>query len=160
MKTTVKQIAATTLVALLFMAINVKAEGTETKTSSQANIETTLELENWMTDETVWNSNFVNNTEFVLETELELTLEDWMTSAESWDLGLDFAVEIESGLALEDWMTDSESWNGKYIFVVEVEPALEIEKWMISNRAWSLDNEKHKKHRSHFRNSPENWKQS
>ena len=133
MKTIVKQIAATTLVALLMIAINSKAEGIETIASSQANNETTLQLENWMTDETVWNTNFANNAEFVLETETELEVEEWMTNTESWNLSFDFAEEVEQSLELESWMFSEATWNTNEI---EAESALLIEPWMLSENIW------------------------
>ena len=60
MKTTVKQIASVTFIALILLVGNVKAEGTEAKASGQESIETTLQLEKWMTDETIWNTNSSN----------------------------------------------------------------------------------------------------
>ncbi|MBN1987436.1 MAG: hypothetical protein JW761_14085, partial [Prolixibacteraceae bacterium] len=111
MKTTVHQIAASTFIALLLMVINVKAEGTETKASSHATIEATLQLENWMTDETIWNSNWINKTEFFQETEATLVLEDWMTNTQSWNLNAGFAEEIETGLELENWMINEGIWQ-------------------------------------------------
>ena len=111
MKTTVKQIAATTLIALIMMATNGKAEGTERLASSQANNETTLQLENWMTVETVWNTNFADNAEFILETETSLELEDWMINNESWNLGFDFGEEVEQNLKLENWMISEVTWD-------------------------------------------------
>ena len=133
MKTTVKQIAATTLVALLMMAINGKAEGTERAASSQANTETTLQLENWMTDENVWNTNFANNAGFILETEINLELEDWMINTESWNVGFDFAEEVEPGLELENWMINEVTWDNNY---EEKDSDLNLENWMINGDIW------------------------
>ena len=60
MKTTVKQIASLAFIALILFVGNVKADGTEIKATSLKTIETSLELENWMTNETVWNTNSLN----------------------------------------------------------------------------------------------------
>lgn len=133
MKATVKQIAATTLIAFLFLAINVKAEGTERTASGQAINESALELENWMTNETIWNTNFAKNDEFVLESETNLELEDWMTNTESWSFSFDFAEEVEPALELESWMTSEVIWN---TIEIEAESALLVEPWMLSENIW------------------------
>jgi len=133
MKTTVHQIAASTFIALLLMVINVKAEGTETKASGQAIIETTLLLENWMTDETFWNSNLDNMTEFFQETEKEQELEEWMINTESWNVNNHFAEEVETDLELENWMIDKATWHVKNI---EKESDSVVEHWMICEHIW------------------------
>jgi hypothetical protein len=133
MKTTVQQIAASAFIALLLMVINVKAEGTETKASSHATIETTLQLEKWMTDETIWNTNRINITEVLQETEINLELEDWMINTESWNLNTDFAKEIETGLELENWMINRATWHVGYI---ENESDSVVEHWMICKNIW------------------------
>ncbi len=112
MKTTMKQLAAGTILALLLMAVNVHAEGKEVKkASSLENSEATLELENWMIDETVWNLE----SSFIMEeaTEESLVLEDWMISDETWENleNVKTETELESSMELESWMTDSMVWN-------------------------------------------------
>ena len=112
MKTTVKQLAAGTILGLLLIAVNVRAEGKEaTKASSLESIETTMELENWMIDETIWNVE----SSFVMEdvTEESLNLENWMVSDEIWNniQSMEIETEKESSLELESWMTDSLVWN-------------------------------------------------
>ena len=111
MKTTMKQLAAGTFIALILLVGNVKAEGTEIKASSHESIETTLQLENWMTNETIWNTNAINNSEFVQETETNLEIENWMTNDKVWNLNNSFVEETETGLELESWMTNDEAWN-------------------------------------------------
>jgi hypothetical protein len=131
MKTSVKQIAAGTLLALLLMVGNVKA--TETKASIQATVETTLELENWMTNEAIWNTNSINIAEFVLETEPTMELENWMTSENSWNVNNNFVEEVETEMELEDWMTNDETWN---TVNNDIESELTVENWMVSNDIW------------------------
>ena len=131
MKTTVKQIAAATFIALILLAGNVKA--TDTKVSSQEAIETTLQLENWMTNESIWNTNSINHAEFVRETETSMELENWMTNAETWNPNNSFVNEAESGLELEDWMTNDETWN---TVNNDNETELTLENWMVNNNAW------------------------
>ncbi len=112
MKTSMKQLAAGTILGLLLLAVNVRAEGKEvTKASSLENSEATLELENWMIDETVWNIE----SSFIMEesTEESLVLEDWMISNETWNniQSMETETELESLMELECWMTDSMVWN-------------------------------------------------
>ena len=105
MKTTVKQIAAVTFIALILLVGNAKADGTETIASSHENIETTLQLENWMTDETIWNTNSL---EFVQETEATLELENWMINDDKWNTENTY---IETELTVEPWMIDNNIWE-------------------------------------------------
>ena len=134
MKTTMKQLAGGTFIALLLLVGNVKAEGTETKASSQA-IETSLQVEKWMTDETIWNTKSISFVEIVPETESTLELENWMTSTETWNLNYSFVEETETGMELESWMTSEETWNSNSN-VEEKETGLTVESWMINNNVW------------------------
>jgi len=108
MKTLVKQLAAATFLAFLLLVGNVKAEGTETNALSREIIETPLQLENWMTDETIWNTNTVNMAEFDQETEATLELEDWMIDDTTWNVN---ETEKEPELTVEPWMTDKNFWK-------------------------------------------------
>jgi len=108
MKTTIKKLAAGTFIALLLMVGNVKAEGTEVKTSQA--IETTLQLKKWMTDETIWNTKSFTKYEIAQETETTMELEDWMICEETWDLNNNFVEESETKLTVETWMTDDNIW--------------------------------------------------
>lgn len=108
MKTTLQRITTATFIALLLLAGNIQSVGTETKVSGQEFDETSLHLENWMTDETVWNLNLVNMADFIQETEGEMELESWMLSDDYWNIG---ETVYEKELTLESWMTDSEIWN-------------------------------------------------
>ena len=134
MKATVKQLTTITFISLLLMVLNVRAEGTETKAtaSSNENIESAMEIENWMTDETVWKTNtamfFISP-----ETETELALDEWMTNSETWNTGFNFMEETESALELEDWMTSEITWNNN---TTETEPELKLESWMTDARIW------------------------
>ncbi len=133
MKTTVKQLAAKAFVVFLLTGINVKTEGRETNASSQTIIETTLRLEDWMTDETIWNTNWVSKNEFVLETEVRLELEDWMLSVNSWILNIDFVEEAEPRLELESWITNEVIWN---MDIPEKESESKVEHWMLNEKVW------------------------
>ena len=100
MKTIVKQFATGAFIAFLFLVGNVNAKGTETKASSRENLEAPIQLANWMTDETIWNANEVNMSEFAMETEATLELEDWMTNTNLWDLNSGFVEEVETNLKI------------------------------------------------------------
>jgi len=133
MKTTVKQLATATFIAFLVLAGNLNTEATEIKASNRENSETTLELEKWMTDETMWNTNTVNVAEFAQETEAELELEDWMTNTEIWNSDYSVDQEVESDLELEGWMINETTWNTDNM---ENESALTVEPWMLDNSFW------------------------
>lgn len=133
MKTTMKQLATATFIALLLLVVNVKAEGTEKIASMNNNIETTLHLENWMTDETIWNSDSFSNHEFYQETETGLEIENWMTNAKTWNFEYDFLRVTETSLELESWMTSEETWNKSEL---NNEAALTIESWMTDSNIW------------------------
>ena len=112
MKTTMKQLAAGTILGLLLIAVNVHAEGKGTTiASSLESIETTMEIENWMIDESVWNLASTCNLDEAIEE--SLNLEDWMISDENWNniQNMDSATEMETSMDLECWMTDSLVWN-------------------------------------------------
>lgn len=108
MKTTVKQLVAGIFIALLLLVVNVKAEETEIKDSNHESIEATLQLENWMSDETILSNNSFNNAEFVQETETSMELESWMTSEETWNIK---DIDSESELTIEKWMIDCDFWK-------------------------------------------------
>jgi predicted transcriptional regulator len=133
MKTTVKQIATGTFIALLLLAVNVKAEGTEKTASINESIETTLILENWMTDETIWGTSFINIGEFYQETETGMELEIWMTNSETWNTTISCIQEPETMLELESWMFGSEIGIENNLVEDEI---LTIESWMIDSNLW------------------------
>ena len=133
MKTLVQQIAAGTFIALILLVGNVKAEGTETKASRQINIESTLQLENWMTDESVWNTNSLDMNDFIQETESVLELESWMTSRKTWNSKNHFFNVSEFAMELEDWMINEEAWNTNNNII---DQELEVEAWMINENYW------------------------
>lgn len=133
MKATMKQLATGTFIALLLMVVNVKAEGTETISTKNEIIETSLQLEKWMMDESIWNTNSAMIANFVQETEAELELESWMTSTEVWNTNYIFTEEMETGLGLENWMTNDQLWK---VNAQEKEKNLELEAWMTDENIW------------------------
>jgi len=135
MKTTMKNLAAAAFIAFLLIVGNVKAEGTETKATSQA-VETSLQLENWMISETIWNTKPAANFAVVQETENSLKLENWMTSASVWNSNIIFENVTETKLELENWMTNDKVWNN-YNNVEETETEMKVENWMTNNIVWN-----------------------
>ena len=135
MKTTMKQLAAGTIIAILLMVGNVQAEGTETKITSQA-IETTLQLEKWMISENLMVINMPLIAEIEQESETELEIENWMTSPDSWKLNNSIVEEKESEMVLENWMVKSENWNTLNI-TKDTETEITVENWMTSENIWN-----------------------
>lgn len=133
MKTTVKQLAAATFIAFLFLVGSVKAEATEIKASHRKNIESTLKLEKWMTDETFWEIKSATIAEFNQETEADQELEDWMTNAEIWNSADSVDQEVEPGLELEGWMMNGTTWNTDNM---KNESVFVVEPWMLDNNYW------------------------
>ena len=144
MKTTMKQLAAGTILALLLITVNVHAEGKEaSKASSLGNVEATLQLENWMMDDNFWDTAASFN--LAEETDDVLQLEDWMTNNESWEnaQNAEIKTENESSLQLEDWMTNetnfnvSKNVNSPENFIHEENAQkLKLESWMLNENYW------------------------
>ncbi len=109
MKTRISQLVAITLFSLILLVGNVNAKGTESHASSHENIEATLELEDWMTNDNIWDIN--NASAFENVNEESLKLESWMVNDETWKLGNTFETEKEKTLAIEPWMTNENIWN-------------------------------------------------
>lgn len=130
MKTTMKQLAAGTFIALLLLVGSVNAKGTEKNASGHESIETTLQIEKWMTDEFLLNSGFSGFAEVSTETEAKMELENWMKSPVTWNPVTDFIQETETSLELENWMTSEATWN---VISTESDSELTLENWMTEN---------------------------
>jgi hypothetical protein len=133
MKTTMKQLTAATFIALILLVGNVNAKGTEANTSGHENIETSLQLENWMTNEAIWNKNTATVADFVQEVETTLELENWMTNSETWNSTYTFVDETETGMSLESWMMNERIWD---LNSMDTESELRVENWMTDNNIW------------------------
>jgi len=133
MKTTVNQIATGTFNALLLLIVNVKAEGTEKTALINESIETTLRLENWMTDEIIWGTNIISFGELYQETETGMKLETWMTNSETWNFDFNYFEETETGMEFENWMINAETWN---VTDLNKDAVLTLESWMIDSNIW------------------------
>lgn len=108
MKTRINQLAAITLFSLILLVGNVNAKGTEIAASNHENIEATLEIENWMINDFIWDTN--NNLGFENTNDELLELENWMTNDKVWGLNTSIETETEKSLAFEPWMTDENIW--------------------------------------------------
>ena len=133
MKTTMKQLATVTVLAFLLITGNANAHGKALKHACFYESEATLQLESWMTDETIWDSNTTTIPQFTVETEFENKIENWMINTEIWNFNSAFTEVTEAGLAIENWMTDHNIWNFEN---AEIEPELALESWMINNETW------------------------
>ncbi|KAF0236417.1 MAG: hypothetical protein FD181_2726 [Prolixibacteraceae bacterium] len=134
MKTTMKQLTAGTIIVLLLLAGNTYAKGTKVKASSHENIETSLQIEKWMTNEVIWNSATETISTINQVPESVLELEIWMTSTKTWNLNDRFKQEIETGLEIETWMTSIKTWN---VEKTDAETELAVENWMMNNSFWN-----------------------
>lgn len=111
MKTQFKQLAAMAIFAIIFLAGNVHAKGNKAIIASglETAVETTLEMENWMTDATIWNTTSIVGVE--IEAESGLEMENWMTDKETWEVSPNLVQDTDSELELEQWMFNEKNWK-------------------------------------------------
>ncbi|MCF6356549.1 MAG: hypothetical protein L3J54_01975 [Draconibacterium sp.] len=109
MNTRISQLAAITLFSLILLVGNVNAKGTESHASKHENIEATLELEDWMINDNLWEVK--NNLTLEKTTDEFLELENWMTNDNVWEFEAKYETETEQSLVFEPWMTDNNIWN-------------------------------------------------
>jgi len=110
MKALIKQFSAATLLTIILLGYsNANATGIETPVVKYE--ETSLSVENWMTDESLWNNMSFMQSNLVLEAEMALDLENWMISENFVGWTMELETEIEEALILENWMTDSNIWQ-------------------------------------------------
>ena len=109
MKTKISQIVAAAFFVVFLIAGNVNAKGTELSALSHEVEESELEIEDWMLCENF--GQIVNcQLETVLEEAIEV--ENWMTDESAWEteMKLELETETEEELALESWMTEQKNW--------------------------------------------------
>ena len=135
MKTRVKQLAAGTFLTMLLMFGIINVKGTELKALSLKTIETSIQLENWMTDETIWKTNSFLTVEFAMETELESEseIESWMTDLDAWDFNNEIVTVPDSQLESENQMTVE---NMLKLKETAIEKELTLENWMVDDKVW------------------------
>jgi hypothetical protein len=57
-----------------------------------------------------------------------------MTNSETWNLNTSFVEESEESMTLENWMTSEETWN---VNDMNNETELTVENWMLNNKGWN-----------------------
>ncbi|WP_319272893.1 hypothetical protein [uncultured Draconibacterium sp.] len=128
------------IIAVIFTVGTANATEKVTKASSHENIiETSLNIENWMTNEAIWSTSDAFN--FVEAQEEMLNLESWMTNSDVWSTVADLAAQTEdANLELEDWMTNETAWEvaPSAIVLTETEGNLSLEDWMINEQVWNM----------------------
>jgi len=107
--------------------------------------EESLRLEDWMTNEEVFNENVE------AETEAPMELENWMTNESLFNATTsEFAIETEPKLELENWMVNDDVFNAdannsenkiyssaSFVYKNIEEPKLQVENWMLNSKTWS-----------------------
>ncbi|WP_346854171.1 hypothetical protein [uncultured Draconibacterium sp.] len=134
MKATMKKLATATIIAIFVLTGTINAKAIDTKHIKCQLIESSLQLEDWMTDETLWNTFSTEMTEFATETETDMEIENWMTNTKVWNFSNNFGIESETSLDLEAWMTNETTWETNKN---TEETALVVESWMINDRFWN-----------------------
>ena len=110
MKTTIKQLAALAIFSLIFLVGNVNAKGNKAIASSlETTVETSLQLESWMTEDAIWNTGSTRLVE--QETEATMEMECWMTDESTWEIAPKHTVETDGKLELEQWMVNENNWK-------------------------------------------------
>lgn len=111
MKTKIRTLAAICTLGIIGIT-NINATADYKKAMNTEIIleaETALNIEAWMTDESIWSSETTINT---METESALEIENWMTNENLWTSKTEVdEPETEETLAVEPWMTDESLWN-------------------------------------------------
>lgn len=110
MKTTINYLITLAIFSVIIFTGNVNANENKVKASGhEAIVETSLTIENWMTDQSVWNVKTKAN--FASEAEAELEMESWMTDENAWGVSFSGSIENEDHLILENWMTNDSYWK-------------------------------------------------
>lgn len=118
-----------TLAVILIMSLNLSANNNVNPDHITPNVievtsekEEALNIEEWMTNDALWNHNN------------SLSIEAWMTDDNLWN--------HDNSLAIEEWMTNDKLWT-KANFntintTIEKEVPLTIQNWMTNDNLWSL----------------------
>ncbi len=96
-------------------------------------VEETLELEDWMTND----ANFTGI--FTIEEAVEspMEVEDWMKDETYFAVpSISLEVGTEEALEIEDWMLDENVFSSTLKVVEENENPLELEEWMMNKTIW------------------------
>lgn len=139
MKTRINLKSVALIIAVTFTIGTANATGKVTKASSHENIvESSLNVESWMTSEKIWDAPDSYN--YAEAREEILNVEDWMTNTNLWSNSINgFFRAEESNLELEAWMTNDLAWDVVSILKMETENEgnLNLENWMINEQVWN-----------------------
>ncbi len=107
---TISKILFIALLALVTTTTSAHETKLEVASSHGNEIETTLQLENWMLEDSFWETT---QAEYQLELEKPLQLECWMLDESKWEKSEDnlFVTEKEQELELEPWMYNANFWE-------------------------------------------------
>lgn len=107
-------------IVVLIMPMMADAKTNETKnidsihfniSRNEINTVENLEIEGWMTSDSVWKLNQKSSNPLSEKTvEGQLNIESWMTDDELW-FGQNEEVANSQNLKIEKWMTDSKYWR-------------------------------------------------
>jgi len=111
MKTRSKQLTAMAIFAIILLAGNVNAKGNKAILASglETTVETSLQMENWMTDEAVWNTT--STAIIANEADADLEMENWMVDDKTWEVSPQLVQETENKMELEQWMINENNWK-------------------------------------------------
>lgn len=98
--------------------------------------EENLEIENWMTNENLFDATM----QIEEETESSLQLEDWMTNETNFVAASTIVEETETPMVLENWMLNDNLFSAPNMDLsVETEAELELENWMINEDVFNVE---------------------
>lgn len=97
-------------------------------------MEKEMEVESWMTEESLFNSNVDFN---AIEAEENLRIEDWMIDTKNFSSTvISETVDMENPMEIETWMTIEDVFNSTEV-IMSAEPSLEVEVWMTDEAIFS-----------------------
>lgn len=127
-----KKIAIAALLMFALISITPRAEGAIKSKKhiaiSESVTESNLKIEAWMTENYLWNPEYLVG--IAANEDAKMEIEGWMVNTSLWNYQVAVA---EPTLKLENWMTNQMVWS--YIALL-ADKKLEIENWMTSQEVW------------------------
>ncbi len=127
-----KKIAIAAILMLSLIYITPRAEGAvkSKKISSftQTTEEPALQIEVWMTNNYLWNPEYLVG--IAAQEDAKMEIEGWMVNTSMWNTQVAIADPI---LKLENWMTSRMVWE--YLALIP-DSKMELENWMTSRNVW------------------------
>ncbi len=130
MKTRKIAIAAILMLSIISITPRAEAAGKFKKhsTFSQTTVEPTLEIEVWMTNNYLWNPEYLVG--IAANEDAKMEIEGWMVNTSLWNKQVAIA---DPKLTLENWMTSPMIWD--YLALIP-DTKMELENWMPSQDVW------------------------